>query len=49
MIYEEACSLNSNIFLMCLQSTQDIAYNPGATQKQMFYSFKEKQHSLKEL
>ena len=33
---EEAYSLNANLFLMYLQSTQDIAYNPGATQNKCF-------------
>ena len=33
---EEAYSLNANLFLMYLQSTQYIAYNLGATQNKCF-------------
>jgi hypothetical protein len=33
---EEYYSLNANLFLMYLQSTQDIAYNPRETQNKCF-------------
>ena len=36
MLNEESYSLNANLFLMYLQSTQDIAYNLGATQNKYF-------------